>query len=131
MSSEARAQNPYQRIFNEEITLDLIKIGAEQRMARGLFNVKVGLAEHVLGDYLGAQITAYVYGKNGNPARVERTIIEARFPRWMPGWLCKRWSRRRHITLDAQPFLVWPDATVVPPEFGNPVRLVRHSRSES
>lgn len=75
-------------------------------------------------DTLVLTMRAHVFGKRGDPVQVKQQVDIARLPTWLPRWLRRRWSENREIVLDAQPMLVWPEANVVPPEFGRPVEVV-------
>lgn len=112
-------------------TVELIQFAVQQRISNGLWRARVRGFEDTVTDQLVLALEAYVYGRRGDTVSDTKRVSVAKFPRYIPKWLQRRWTRVRELRLDVTPMIVWPDATFAPPErFGGPIRIVSTSSSD-
>ncbi len=85
-----------------------------------------GMAQHanldvhraIVGDLVASLRTFALSDQAGPVERDVHLYDVAEFPRWVPQWLRKRWTKTRHVTLVVEPKYIYPEASVILPELG-------------
>lgn len=116
------------KIIESPLVLDQLAVAARITIPKGVI-AAIGVNDDFIRDQLVYSLRAHVYGEKGVAAFAERRVTEARFPRWLPGGLRRRWSQRKVLRVDATPFLVFPDMEYQIPALGAPVRIAQHTSS--
>lgn len=109
----------------KERVLQRIEVAGREVVPVGLVLRDPEILVDVMTDSLLIQLRGFVLGERGERATDRREVVVPSFPRWIPKWLRRRWTKVEAVTLSATPLLVWPDATIRTPELGSPVRLVQ------
>lgn len=104
-----------------EYVVQMIEVRNIVQIPSGLWRFNLETALDFAGRDLILRLTGYVYGERGVEAIEAKSYTRARFPRWLPKWLKRRWSEERTFTLNATPMLLFPDATLAPPALGAPI----------
>ncbi len=109
----------------ERVWLPYIELYATEQLPPGLWRQHLGAQIEMITQNLVLTMTAVVMGKEGKKAVVTRLIPTPKFPRWLPKWLQRRWTKNETWTFDTTPLLIWPENTLHEPEFGQGVRIAR------
>lgn len=111
----------------DTLLLELQALYSSYQLPAGLVQyAKFDVARTVIGT-LHATLMTYALSDQAGP--VEESYVQwsaARFPRWMPKWLRRRWSSDRTVTLSVTPRYIYPEANVIIPDLGKSRRITMH-----
>ena len=86
----------------------------------GVLMANLDFGQTIIG-HIHAMLTAFVLSEQaGDPVSETREYEVAKFPRWVPRWLQRRWMTRRSFTVTVTPQWTYPMATIKVPELGLP-----------
>lgn len=108
------------------VTLEYQMVYAQQilpEIPTGVHNVTFDVRRAIYGD-LHMMLRGFVLTEQAGPAAKEVVVYgEANIPRWVPRWLCGRWTRDRTVTVTTTPMWSYPQATVNVPNLGRAVQF--------
>lgn len=110
-----------QAVWNEYV-LDAIKVTSQAEIPTGIHGFDADVAV-LAAERAAVRLTGYVYGRQQYGTHAE-VVTVPRFPRWIPKWLRRRWTKTEIVGIDYRSSVVWPDARIPVPELGRPVRLL-------
>lgn len=107
-------------MFEDQLILQLQALYSTNRLPAGLERfAKFDVARTLHGE-LVAQLLTYALSDQAGPVERDVHIYDvAKFPRWLPKWLQRRWVTSRHVTLEVTPRYIYPEANVVIPRLGD------------
>lgn len=111
--------------LNEDVMVSTLNLAVQQwhasnRIPRGLMHVKAHANIALELDQLVAQLTAITL-KEERAETFSRTIqvVVPKFPRWIPKWLQRRWSKLEPHTITCTVAYHYPEANIKVPDLGN------------
>lgn len=106
---------------NGTIILQLDQFVSCARIPEGAINSKLELSQAVGGLDLTFSCL-FLTEPAGKVERSEEIVDCTNFPRWLPKWLQRRWTKTRKVTLSVTPKYSYPSSSIKVKGFG-PVRL--------
>lgn len=105
----------------EWIELEWSQFYASQTWPNGLFQTHAEFRID-LYEQMHALLIAAVLTEQAGPVAESKTVYDAtNFPRWLPKWLQRRWTRSRAIKLTVTPRWSYPQASIKVPDLGRGV----------
>lgn len=112
----------------ETVTLYLQQLGFRQQITPGVFGADWDVVLDRLHDQMCITLTAYVLKEQAGPVSEDYVFHRiAQFPRYLPKWLQRRWTRDEAVTLSVTPNYAYPSSVAKIPDLREPVRFVMQS----
>lgn len=100
----------------ERVLMELVQVYCQQRLPAGVIWRDGGILEsHVdlVTQDLVLGLRAFVLGESGPTLEETHEWIEYRFPRYIPRWLRRRWSKVQTIHLTMKGKIVYPEQRII------------------